>query len=116
AAPTQLVWSTLGVALFIVVILVLRDHRVLQRCTRLCVTAALILLTVPILFPAVNGARIWIRVAGFSIQPGEFAKVLLAVFFAAYLAENRKALTYSGRRVWRLQLPTGRVLGPIVAV
>lgn len=116
AAPTQLVWSTLGVGLFIVVVLALRDHRVLQRYAYVCVAAALVLLTLPVLFPAVNGARIWIRIAGFSIQPGEFAKVLLAVFFAAYLAANRNALAYAGRRVWRLQLPTGRVLGPIVAI
>jgi cell division protein FtsW (lipid II flippase) len=116
AAPTQLVWSTLGVALFIVVVLALRDHRVLQRYAYVCVAAALVLLTLPVLFPAVNGARIWIRIAGFSIQPGEFAKVLLAIFFAAYLAANRNALAYAGRRVWRLQLPTGRVLGPIVAI
>ncbi|MEU8743746.1 FtsW/RodA/SpoVE family cell cycle protein [Streptomyces parvulus] len=116
AAPTQLVWSTLGVALFIVVVLLLRDHRVLTRYAYVCVAAALALLTVPIFFPAVNGARIWIRIEGFSIQPGEFAKVLLAVFFSAYLAANRSALAYAGRRVWRMQLPTGRVLGPILAV
>src|SRR3954471_11942797 len=116
AAPTQLVWSTLGVALFIVVVLLLRDHRVLQRYAYVCVAAALALLALPILFPAVNGARIWIRIAGFSIQPGEFAKVLLAVFFAAYLAANRTALAYSGRRIWWMRLPTGRVLGPIVAI
>ena len=54
-----------------------------SSATRTCrVAAALVLLLLPIFFPAVNGARIWIRVAGFSIQPGEFAKVLLAVFFA----------------------------------
>ncbi|MEU6575354.1 FtsW/RodA/SpoVE family cell cycle protein [Streptomyces sp. NPDC046805] len=116
AAPTQLVWSTLGVGLFIVVVLLLRDHRVLQRYAYVSVVAALGLLMLPILFPAVNGARIWVRVAGFSIQPGEFAKVLLAVFFAAYLAANRGALAYAGRRVWFVQLPTGRVLGPIVAI
>ncbi|MFI5684023.1 FtsW/RodA/SpoVE family cell cycle protein [Streptomyces sp. NPDC051636] len=116
AAPTQLVWSALGVALFTVVVLLLRDHRVLQRYAYVCVAAALGLLTLPILFPAVNGARIWIRIAGFSIQPGEFAKVLLAVFFAAYLAANRNALAYTGRRIWWMQLPTGRVLGPIVAI
>ncbi|MFE9307585.1 FtsW/RodA/SpoVE family cell cycle protein [Streptomyces sp. NPDC088353] len=116
AAPAQLVWSTLGVGLFILVVLVLRDHRWLQRYAYLGVASALALLTMPILFPAVNGARIWIRVGEFSIQPGEFAKVLLAVFFAAYLAANRGALAYSGRRVWRLQLPTGRVLGPVVTV
>ncbi|GAA2908778.1 MULTISPECIES: FtsW/RodA/SpoVE family cell cycle protein [Streptomyces] len=116
AAPAQLVWSTLGVTLFILVVLLLRDHRVLQRYTYVCVVAVLVLLTLPILFPAVNGARIWIRIAGFSIQPGEFAKVLLAVFFAAYLAANRNALAYTGRRIWKFQFPTGRVLGPIVAV
>ncbi|MET7438850.1 FtsW/RodA/SpoVE family cell cycle protein [Streptomyces sp. NPDC004082] len=119
AATTQLVWSTLGVAFFTVAVVVLRDHRVLQRYTYVCVVAALALLTLPIFFPSVNGARIWIRVAGFSFQPGEFAKVLLAVFFAGYLAANRHALAYSGRQVWRftrLQLPTGRVLGPIVAI
>jgi cell division protein FtsW (lipid II flippase) len=115
-APAQLVWSTLGVTLFIGVVLLLRDHRVLQRYAYVCVATALALLTLPIFFPAVNGARIWIRVAGFSLQPGEFAKVLLAVFFAAYLAANRNALAYAGRRVWFLQLPTGRVLGPILTI
>ncbi|MFE0326785.1 FtsW/RodA/SpoVE family cell cycle protein [Streptomyces sp. NPDC003753] len=116
AAPTQLSWSTLGVALFTAVVLLLRHHRVLQRYTYLCGGAALALLTLPIFFPAVNGARIWLRVAGFSIQPGEFAKLLLAVFYAGYLAANRQALAFTGRKVWRLQLPTGRVLGPVVAI
>ncbi|MEV6182997.1 FtsW/RodA/SpoVE family cell cycle protein [Streptomyces sp. NPDC052016] len=116
AAPTQLVWSTLGVALFIFVVAALRDHRVLQRYAYVSVVAALALLTLPVLFPSVNGARIWVRIAGFSIQPGEFAKVLLAVFFAAYLAANRTALAYAGRKIWWMQLPTGRVLGPIVAI
>ncbi|MFF0793313.1 FtsW/RodA/SpoVE family cell cycle protein [Streptomyces spiralis] len=116
AAPAQLVWSTLGVALFTLVVLVLRDYRLLQRYSYVSVVAALALLTLPILFPPLNGARIWIRVGGFSIQPGEFAKVLLAVFFAAYLAANRGALTYTGGRRWWPRLPPGRVLGPVVAI
>ncbi|GHE81291.1 cell division protein FtsW [Streptomyces spiralis] len=116
AAPAQLVWSTLGVALFTLVVLVLRDYRWLQRYSYVSVVAALALLTLPILFPPLNGARIWIRVGGFSIQPGEFAKVLLAVFFAAYLAANRGALTYTGGRRWWPRLPPGRVLGPVVAI
>ncbi|MGR8008293.1 FtsW/RodA/SpoVE family cell cycle protein [Streptomyces hypolithicus] len=116
AAPTQLIWSTLGVALFIGVVTLLRDHRVLQRYAYLSVAAALVLMIVPIFFPAVNGAKIWILIGGLSFQPGEFAKILLAVFFAAYLAANRGALAHTGRQIWKLQLPTGRVLGPIVAI
>ncbi|MFB6840902.1 FtsW/RodA/SpoVE family cell cycle protein [Streptomyces sp. NPDC056361] len=116
AAATQLVWSTLGVALFIVVVALLRDHRALQGYAYVSVAAALALMILPIFFPAVNGARIWIRLGGLSFQPGEFAKILLAVFFAAYLAANRNALAYTGRRIWKFQFPTGRVLGPIVAI
>ncbi|MEU7024001.1 FtsW/RodA/SpoVE family cell cycle protein [Streptomyces sp. NPDC046203] len=116
AAPTQLVWSTLGVGLFIVVVLLIRDHRALQRYAYLSVAAALGLMILPIFFPAVNGARIWIRLGGLSFQPGEFAKILLAVFFAAYLAANRGALAHTGRTVWKFRFPTGRVLGPIVAI
>ncbi|WP_328331421.1 MULTISPECIES: FtsW/RodA/SpoVE family cell cycle protein [unclassified Streptomyces] len=116
AAPTQLIWSTLAVALFICCVLFLRDHRILQQYAYLSVAAALVLMIIPIFFPAVNGAKIWIRVGGFSIQPGEFAKILLAVFFAAYLSANRNALSYTGRRIWRLQLPTMRVLAPVLAI
>ncbi|MFJ3993906.1 FtsW/RodA/SpoVE family cell cycle protein [Streptomyces sp. NPDC090032] len=114
AAPIQLVWSTLGVALFIAVVVLVRDHRVLQRYAYLSAVAALVLMILPIFFPAVNGARIWLRIGGFSIQPGEFAKVLLAIFFASYLAANRNALAYTGKKIWRLQLPTMRVFAPIL--
>ncbi|SDL97393.1 FtsW/RodA/SpoVE family cell cycle protein [Streptomyces wuyuanensis] len=116
AAPAQLIWSTLGVALFTAVVVLLRDHRVLQRYAYLSVVTALVLMLVPSLFPAVNGARIWIRIGGLSFQPGEFAKILLAVFFAAYLAANRHALAHTGRRIGPLRLPAGRVLGPVVAI
>ncbi|WP_419997764.1 FtsW/RodA/SpoVE family cell cycle protein [Streptomyces boninensis] len=117
AAPVQLLWSAVGVGLFIAVLAAVREHGVLQRYGQRCAVAALVLMIAPIFFPAVNGARIWVRIGGLSLQPGEFAKVLLAVFFAAYLAANREALTYiGGRRIRGLALPPRSVLGPIVAV
>ncbi|PRH80168.1 cell division protein FtsW [Streptomyces solincola] len=127
AAPAQLVWSTLGVGLFIAVVAALRDHRTLQRYAYVCGAAALLLLAAPIGFPEVNGARIWIRFGPLSFQPGEFAKVLLAVFFAAYLAANRDALAArvhrsvpvlagGAARERRMRLPAGRVLGPVVTI
>ncbi|KJK56484.1 FtsW/RodA/SpoVE family cell cycle protein [Saccharothrix sp. ST-888] len=116
AAPTQLLWSTLGVALFIGVVVVLRDHRILQRYAYIGALVALVLLILPIFFPPVYGSRIWITVGPLSFQPGEFAKILLAIFFAAYLAVHRDALALTGRRVWRFQLPRGRVLGPVLLI
>ncbi|MEV4614372.1 FtsW/RodA/SpoVE family cell cycle protein [Kitasatospora sp. NPDC049258] len=116
AAPTQLLWSTLGVALFIAVVLLLRDHRILQRYAYVGALAALVLLVLPILFPPVYGSRIWITLGPLSFQPGEFAKILLAVFFAAYLAVHRDALALTGRKVLWFQLPLGRVLGPVLMI
>ncbi|SEP12848.1 FtsW/RodA/SpoVE family cell cycle protein [Trujillonella endophytica] len=117
-APVQLVWATLGVALFVAVLLVVRDHRMLSRFAYTLALVGLSLLALPALLPAsissVNGAKIWIRLAGFSIQPGEFAKICLIIFFAAYLVDKRDVLALASRRVMGLELPRGRDLGPVV--
>lgn len=118
-APQQLVWMTLGVVLFIAALVLLRDHRMLQRFTYTSGFAAVVLLLLPFLpfiGKEVNGARIWISVAGSSFQPGEVAKVLLVVAFAGYLVLHRDALALAGRRVLFVDLPRGRDLGPILAM
>ncbi|HEX2075376.1 MAG TPA: FtsW/RodA/SpoVE family cell cycle protein [Geodermatophilus sp.] len=117
-APVQLVWATLGVVLFVAVLFVLRDHRLLSRFAYTFALVGLVLLALPALLPSsiseVNGAKIWIRLAGFSIQPGEFAKICLIVFFAAYLVDKRDVLALASRRVMGLELPRGRDLGPVL--
>ncbi|MFC9844162.1 FtsW/RodA/SpoVE family cell cycle protein [Streptomyces sp. NPDC060223] len=119
AAPRQLLYSAMGVALFVAVLIFLKDHRVLQRYTYISMVGALILLLLP-LVPGLGlnvfGARIWISIAGFTIQPGEFAKIVLAIFFAGYLMVKRDALALASRRVMGLYLPRGRDLGPIIVV
>ncbi|WP_328914806.1 MULTISPECIES: FtsW/RodA/SpoVE family cell cycle protein [unclassified Streptomyces] len=116
-APNQLMWSTLGVALFVCVLVFLKDHRILQRYTYISMFAALILLVLPIFFPAVYGARIWITIPGVgSLQPGEFAKIIITVFFAGYLMVKRDALALASRRFMGLYLPRGRDLGPILVI
>ncbi|GGO48953.1 cell elongation-specific peptidoglycan biosynthesis regulator RodA [Streptomyces sp. WMMB 714] len=117
AAPTQLMWSTLGVGLFVGVLVFLKDHRVLQRYTYISMVTALILLILPVFFPARFGARIWITIPGVgSLQPGEFAKIIIAVFFAGYLMVKRDALALASRRFMGLYLPRGRDLGPILVI
>ena len=118
-ARNQLVWMTLGVVLFVVVLVVLRDHRRLQSLTYTSGFAAIVLLLMPllpVLGRTINGSRIWIGVGPFSFQPGEVAKVLLVVFFAGYFVLHRDALALAGRRVMGVDLPRGRDLGPVLAM
>lgn len=118
-STTQLIWTGLGLLLFALVILLLGDHRRLQRYPYLMFIGGLILLLLP-LAPVIGwrsgGAQIWIRVFGFSFQPAELAKILLAVAFAAYFYEKREVLALAGRRFLGFELPRARDLGPIVVM
>ncbi|MDQ3465509.1 MAG: FtsW/RodA/SpoVE family cell cycle protein [Actinomycetota bacterium] len=119
-APLQLAWTLVGLLLFIAVLVLIRDHRVLARYGYTLGAGGLLLLALPAMLPSalseVNGAKIWIRVAGFSIQPGEFAKIAVLIFFAAYLVAKRDVLSLASRRVLGLELPRGRDLGPVLVV
>ncbi|MFF7967289.1 FtsW/RodA/SpoVE family cell cycle protein [Streptomyces sp. NPDC007903] len=119
-ATNQLVYTALGIILFAVVLIFLKEHRTLQRYTYISMVAALVLLLLP-LVPGLGasvtyGAKIWIQIGSFTIQPGEFAKIVLAVFFAGYLMVKRDALALASRRFMGLYLPRGRDLGPILVV
>lgn len=118
-APTQLIWMSLGVLLFVGVLVLLRDHRQLQTFTYTAGLAAVVLLLLPLvpgLGRDVYGARIWIHLGSMSFQPGEIAKVLLVIAFAGYLVLHRDALALAGRRVLFVDLPRARDLGPILAM
>ena len=116
-AARQLVWTALSVVVAAVVILVVKDHRILRRKTFTAMAAGLVLLLLPLL-PVIGttvlGSRIWIRLGPLSFQPGEIAKLALTIFFAGYLVQSRDVLSLAGRKVLGFTFPRGRDLGPIL--
>lgn len=116
-AGKQLMWTAIGIVSAIGVLMVIRDHRGLSRYRYTMMAAGLALLLLPltpVLGQTINGARIWIRLGPMSFQPGELAKIMLAMFFAGYLVTARDSLSLVGKRFLGLQLPRGRDLGPIL--
>ncbi|MFE9563514.1 FtsW/RodA/SpoVE family cell cycle protein [Streptomyces sp. NPDC006487] len=116
-APGQLMWTVIGVAACIAVLALLRDHRLLQRFIYITMVVALVALIAPAFFGAdTYGAKRWIIIGGLSLQPGEFVKIMIAVFFAGYLVIHRDALALSGRKFLGMRLPPMRQLGPLITV
>lgn len=119
SASTQLQWTFVGILLFGLTVVLLKDSKILQRYMYTLGAGAIILLLLPIvpgLGQEVNGARVWIFIGPFSVQPGEFAKLLLVVFFAGYLVNKRQAMSLISKKIGPIGLPRGRDLGPIIVI
>ncbi|MEL4319375.1 FtsW/RodA/SpoVE family cell cycle protein [Leifsonia sp. YIM 134122] len=120
AAVRQIVWSAIAILSAIAVMLVIRNHRVLFRYTYIAGFVAVVLLLLPLvpgLGKQINGARVWIGIGDvLTFQPGEIAKIALAVFFAGYLVRNRDSLSMVGHRFLGMRFPRARDLGPLLVV
>jgi cell division protein FtsW (lipid II flippase) len=116
----QLAWTLASVILAAGLLALMRDHRSLSRYAYTLGLAGIVLVMIPAVLPRrfseINGAKLWIRVGGFSIQPGEFAKLALLAFFAYYLVRKREVLSLASRRFLGIDFPRGRDLGPVVVV
>jgi cell division protein FtsW (lipid II flippase) len=116
----QLFWTIAAVLLFSILLYFVRDHRMLSRFSYTAGLAGVVLVMIPAILPGrfseINGAKLWIIIPGVGqIQPGEFAKLLLMVFFASYLVNKRDVLSLASKRVIGIDLPRGRDLGPVLA-
>jgi cell division protein FtsW (lipid II flippase) len=116
----QLAWTLASLILAAVLLLVIRDHKVVSRYAYTLGLVGIVLVMIPAVLPGsiseVNGAKLWIRIGGFSIQPGEFAKLALVSFFAYYLVRKREVLSLASKRFLGIDFPRGRDLGPVVTV
>ncbi|WP_374008859.1 FtsW/RodA/SpoVE family cell cycle protein [Leifsonia sp. LS-T14] len=119
AGVKQIAWAAIAIVAAILVVSFIRNHRILQRYTYLFGFAAVVLLLLPILpgiGKEINGARVWIGIGPFSFQPGEIAKLCLAIFFAGYLVQTRDSLSVVGKKFLGIRFPRARDLGPILIV
>ena len=119
AAPVgdgQLMWTGVSMVLCAIIVFVLRDYRLLRKVTYTSLVLSMILLIMPLvpgLGMELNGARIWIHIGNRTFQPGEVAKITLAIFFAGYLATHRDLILVAGRRIGPINLPRLRDLAPV---
>jgi cell division protein FtsW (lipid II flippase) len=113
----QAVWTAVAVAAFVITLIGVRRVRTLERFRYTCLAlglAALLLPLVPGVGREINGARLWVQIGPLNIQPGELAKILLVVFFAAYLVDKRELLSAGTLRLGRIRLPDPKHLGPLM--
>ncbi|MDM2362369.1 FtsW/RodA/SpoVE family cell cycle protein [Mycobacteroides abscessus] len=119
-ATQQMLWTTVGLIALAAVLATLKDHRVLARYGYTFGIVGCVLLAIPALLPTSMseqyGAKIWIELPFLSIQPAEAAKILLLIFFAAFLMTKRTLFRTAGRNYLGIELPRPRDLGPLLAI
>jgi cell division protein FtsW (lipid II flippase) len=114
-AAQQATWTGAGIVAFVVTIWVVQRVRDLARYRYSFAVLGLLLLIAPIFVGTeINGSKIWIRIGPASFQPGEIAKIVLAIFFAAYIVEKRELLSMPTRRLGRVLLPDFKHFAPLV--
>jgi cell division protein FtsW (lipid II flippase) len=117
-AAHQVVWTAVALMLFVAVLWLVRDHRTLASYGYTFGLVGLGLLALPGVLPAsisqVNGAKLWLLLGPLSIQPGEFAKILIIVFVAVFLVNNRELFTSAGRHLLGMTFPRPRDLAPLL--
>ncbi|GAB2848634.1 FtsW/RodA/SpoVE family cell cycle protein [Microbacterium insulae] len=114
----QLAWAAIAIVGAIAVVLLLRNYRVLFRYTYVFGFTGIVLLILPII-PGLGtnaNADVWVSLGFFSFQPGELAKIALAIFFAGYLVRTRESLTSVGTRFLGMTWPRARELGPLLVI
>jgi cell division protein FtsI/penicillin-binding protein 2/cell division protein FtsW (lipid II flippase) len=117
ASLGQVVFLFLGVALMVGTLAVVKNLEVIKRYKYVLGIAGIILLVLPMFIGTeIYGSKLWIKIGSFQFQPGEFAKVLIVLFLAGYLAENRELLSISNRTVLGIKFPRLRLLYPLFIV
>jgi peptidoglycan glycosyltransferase len=115
-AGLQATWAIMGMGAFVGTLAVLKESRSLERYRYTAGLIGILLLMlplVPVLGQTFNGSRIWVSIGPVNFQPGEFAKLTLAVFFAGYLGDKKELLAIH-RNVGPLSLPDPKHLGPVL--
>lgn len=116
-ADVQLVWLALSIGLATTLAIVVRSDRWLRlyKYTWAAAGVALLLLTF-VLGTEINGQRLTLSFGPVSGQPSELLKVILVVFLAGYLSENRSLLVEQSTRIGPISLPPVPYLAPMVAM
>ena len=116
-AMGQVIWLFVSVAAMVATLaLVPNLDRLAEYKFTLGIAGVALLLLPALVGTEIYGSKLWIRIGGFSFQPGEIAKVLIVLFLAAYLSENREALAASSRKVGPFTLPRLRMLTPMLVM
>ena len=107
----QMLW--IGTSIVLATVILLIDSGIIQHYAYFFYLFCLLLMILVLFIGAeINGAKSWIKIGGFSLQPTEFMKVATALAMAKFMQEGKTA--NERRHVWIGQFAL--ILIPVVVV
>jgi rod shape determining protein RodA len=88
----QLLW--IGLTILIIIVIMTLDYKMFESLSYITYGFTLLLLILVLLFGReISGSKSWFQVAGFGLQPAEFAKFATALAVAKYMGDHQLKLT-----------------------
>jgi cell division protein FtsW len=113
----QFIWLLAGLFVLVLVSRLMLDFHFLSDYKYIYAMAGMVALLLPIFFgEEQGGAKRWLDCGLFQVQPAEFVKILMVLFLAVYLAENKAVLTAGTRIIGWFALPDLREWGPLAVM
>lgn len=98
-AYRQIIWTAVGLLVFIVVAVGFRDYQRLEQYPYLFLSLGLFFLVITVLMGTrIGGAKSWLTLGTFRMQPVEAVKVFMVMYLTGYLSEKRELLVLGGGR------------------
>ena len=109
-----------GISIMVAAVVAFLTYRVslnlwFKNAFPLWLVTIILLLAVLVVGSEVNGAHRWIKVGGFTLQPTEIAKIVMAIFTADYVVRRAKEVRTHWKGLLRLSGVMALTVGFIVA-
>ena len=96
----QILWFGIGLA--VMTILAFIDYKILIKISPILYGIMLILLVAVLFTRSINGASSWFNIGGFSLQPGEFAKITVILLLAYVITTFQIRGKEEVNKIWKL--------------
>jgi len=110
----QIIWFITSIIIMVIVMLI--NYEILVKLSPIFYGIFILLLIAVLFTKPINGARSWFEIGSFSLQPSEFAKVVVILFLAYIISRIQEKFIEDINKPTRLLIIFGALALPLLLI